>query len=222
MKRKRRSGSSIVNLPTSGLLVRLEQYEKELIYLKQAQLEQTKFLPAQQSRIFQVEDAIFFIKKILVDRYLEDNISLNKIALLFINSLGAKAEVYQEVFVSKVINNKHAFIDQNLLERVVDKLSIENLLRISCSREETSIKSFTKDYTLGVHDYQKINEGIKNLELEEIWFVKQDDKNDILYKFVKESIDERLYSVPEEIEEELLEKIKIDMKEGKKYGKYKR
>lgn len=217
MKKRR---SAITNLPTSGLLVRLEQYERELYDLKQKQFSQRQFNPVLCQRIRQIEDAMYFIKNVVIKRYIEEDAPIHRTTLLFINSNGIKAEVYEEVFVTKVMQT-NCWVETNLLEKVIDKLSLENLIKISCAREKSFINEATKNYVLEEYEKEELKEGIKNLELEDIWFVDKKDDEDILYKLVKLSIDDRLFNVPMEVEHEVFEKIKIDKKEGNENDKYK-
>lgn len=213
--------SSIVNLPTSGLFVRLEQYDEELFKLKKKQLETSKFMPALCQRIIEIEDAIYFIKKVIVNRYMEDDISINKVALLFINSSGIKSEVYQEVFVNKVIRND-GWVEKTILEKVMEKLSIENLIKISYCKDEMEIKDITKDYVLDEYCSQELSDAIENLELEDVWSINESNDKSLLYELALLSIDKRLYNIPEEVEEELLEKIEMDEEEGIRNDKHKR
>lgn len=218
MKRK----PTISSLPTSGLFIILEQYDKELIQLKQKQKKNECFLPDLCKRICEIEDTIYFIKKVLISRYLEDNTSINKIAKLFLNENGIKANVYEEIFVSKVLNGSKIILETKVLENVINKLSIENLIKISCCKEDLLIKNLSKNYVTEEYTTQELSKAIKNLELEDIWTDSEKNENDKLYKLTRESINERLYNISKEVEEELIEKIKMDEKEGNKNGKCKR
>lgn len=217
MKRK----PTISSLPTSGLFIILEQYNKELIQLNQKQLNSDKFLPDICKRINEVEDTIYFIKKVLINRC--DNISVNKLAKLLINTNGIKKSVYEEAFVQKIINGKsRVILDTRILETVIDKLSVESLIKISCCKDDLIIKNLSKDYVTEEYSTQELSKAIKNLELEDIWTGSEKNIDDHLYKLTRESIDERLYNISKEVEEELIEKIKMDEKEGKKNAKHKR
>ena len=218
MKRRR---PTISSLPTAGLFILLEQYDKELTQLKQKQLTSEKFLPDICKRMNEVNDTIYYISKVLVDRC--GNISINKLAKLFIDTNGIKKSVYEEVFVQKILNGKSMIIlDTKVFETVINQLSVENLIKISCCKEELLIKNLSKDYVTEEYSTQELSKAIKNLELEDIWTGTEKNIDDRLYKLTRKSIDERLYNISKEVEEELIEKIKMDEKEGKKNAKHKR
>ena len=126
MKRRR---PTISSLPTAGLFILLEQYDKELTQLKQKQLTSEKFLPDICKRMNEVNDTIYYISKVLVDRC--SNISINKLAKLFIDTNGIKKSVYEEVFVQKILNGKSMIIlDTKVFETVINQLSVENLIKL--------------------------------------------------------------------------------------------
>ena len=74
---KRRS-SYLTNFPTSTLFVVLEQNMKEKLELELKQLEANNLLLKE--RIKQVELVIEVAKNTIIERYLKDGISLNKVA----------------------------------------------------------------------------------------------------------------------------------------------
>ncbi|MBE6147604.1 MAG: hypothetical protein E7168_04655 [Firmicutes bacterium] len=210
---------SIKQMPTSGLLLRLEQYHKELLCLR------LKFLdnPNNQilaQRISYIEDAMYYIKQTILKRFEEEDICLNKIALLIIKSHGVQEEIYQELFVRRMLNSKE-WIEYSLLKKVVDRLSVENLLKITKHQEKTTT-TLIRERIKNENEIPKILKTVEKMELEDIWPMMRMDAIPVLSSLARETIEKRLFEIEEQLEEELTEKINMDEKEGENYGKNKR
>ena len=124
--------------------------------------------------------------------------------------------------MKKFLFKSMIILDTKVFETVINQLSVENLIKISCCKEELLIKNLSKEYVTEEYSTQELSKAIKNLELEDIWTGTEKNIDDRLYKLTRKSIDERLYNISKEVEEELIEKIKMDEKEGKKNAKHKR
>lgn len=115
------------NFSTSTLFVVLEQNFRELATLE---LKYTcmpnKLL---KKRIKQIKLVLEVSKNVIVRRYLQEDISLMKIAKLLLNNEGIKKEVYQEIFTLKVLE-KDEIISLELLSRVIKELDISELMLI--------------------------------------------------------------------------------------------
>lgn len=122
------------NFSTSTLWIVLEQNFRELttLELKYATTP-NKLL---KDRIKQIKLVLEVSKNVVVNRYLQDNISLMKIANLLLNSEGIKKKVYQELFTLKVLE-KEELISLELLSKVIQELDISELMMIIRNKEDS-------------------------------------------------------------------------------------
>lgn len=77
-------------------------------------------------QIKMTELVIKTVKKEIINRYLKEDIPLNKIANLVLSSDGIKKLIYQELFTLRVIE-KDEMISLDVLERVINSLDIDEL-----------------------------------------------------------------------------------------------
>ena len=122
------------NFPTCSLFAVLEQNYKELLQLEIKKI--TKPTPLLKERIRQLELVIAVIKNVIIERYLQDNISLTEIAKRLVKEKGIKQDVYKELLTLKIINSEE-FISLELLEQAIDKLELNQIMIIVRSKEDT-------------------------------------------------------------------------------------
>ena len=138
------------NFPTNSLFVVLEQNNKELIELEIIKL--TKPTSLLKEKIKQVELVIAVVKSVIVERYLQDNISLTEIAKRLVKEKGIKQDVYKELFTLKIINTEE-LISTELLERAIDKLELSQIKMIIRAKEDTIYgKTAIKHYDEMIYD----------------------------------------------------------------------
>ena len=129
------------NFPTSTLFVVLEQNMKELSSLEL----NPKTNEILKKRMEQVELVVSVSRAILVNRYLQDNISLTKIARLVLESEGIRKSVYREVFTLRILE-KDEIISFELLEKTINELDISEIMLIMKNRDsiykELAIKRY--------------------------------------------------------------------------------
>lgn len=122
------------NFSTSMLFVLLEQNLSELTALE------AKYdsIPNRllKERIEQIKLVLEVSKNVVVNRYLQDNISLMEAANLLLNSEGIQKKVYQEVFTLKVLE-KEELIQLDLLSKAIKELDINELMMIICNKENS-------------------------------------------------------------------------------------
>lgn len=157
MKRRK---SYFENFPTSTLFIVLEQNMEELLLLETQLLSCNNLLLSE--RLKQVKLVIQISKNVIIQRYLDENISLTKIAKLLVSSHGIKEIVYKEIFTLKIMDSND-FISLNLLEKAIDKLDIEHLILIMKNKENTIYES------VAIKKYDKLifnldEEVLKDLE----------------------------------------------------------
>lgn len=126
--------SYLTNFPTNSLFAVLEQTQKELMDLELGNQSQDNIL--RQERIRQLKLTISIIKNIIIDRYLSSNTSLREYAKLLITSSGIKKIIYQEVFTLK-LSGTDEIISLDMLKKAIDKLEIEQLMRIMHAKENS-------------------------------------------------------------------------------------
>ena len=210
---------SIKQMPTSGLLLRLEQYHAELLSLRMKHFDNGNN-PILTQRISYIEDAMYYIKQTIIKRFEEEDFSLNKLALLMIKSYGIQEEIYQELFVRRILASNE-WVEYSLLKKVVDRLSVENLLKITKHHEETTTV-LIHERIKNEEEKREIQKTVEKMELEDIWPMMTMDEIPILSCLARETVEKRLSEIEEQLEEELKEKISKDEKEGESYGKNKR
>ena len=122
------------NFSTSMLFVLLEQNLSELTALE------AKYdsIPNRllKERIEQIKLVLEVSKNVVVNRYLQDNISLMEAANLLLNSEGIQKKVYQEVFTLKVLE-KEELIQLDLLSKAIKELDINELMMIIRNKENS-------------------------------------------------------------------------------------
>ncbi len=228
---KNNQKSWIGNLPTSTLLIRLEQYQEEYIQLKAKCLE--GYLPLVEQRLKQIEDTVFFIKNLLTGRVLESAKSLQEIAQTLVSLEGdtrlspmrriVKKEIYQEAFVRRYLEYRDV-IDYTLLYRTIELLDIDHLLKLVCYRQLHSIHPLIQAHLENCPLFV-LEEAVERIELDELWEDFLKDKDSPLYEIARRSLEKRIFSdADEDIQEEVLAKIELDISEekGKMYNGTKR
>ncbi len=129
MKRK----SYVANFPTNLLFPVLEQNQKELLKLEWNRIEhETKEL---KDRIKQVELTISLVKNTIINRYLEENISFTKVARLLCKSTGIQKEIYQELFVAKIMNTNE-LISVDLLNQAISCLDLDQIMKLMRNQDK--------------------------------------------------------------------------------------
>lgn len=122
------------NFSTSMLFVLLEQNLSELTALE------AKYdsIPNRllKERIEQIKLVLEVSKNVVVNRYLQDNISLMEAVNLLLNSEGIQKKVYQEVFTLKVLE-KEELIQLDLLSKAIKELDINELMMIIRNKENS-------------------------------------------------------------------------------------
>lgn len=131
MKRRK---SYLTNFPTSTLFIVLEQNINNLLELEAKQLILRNSLLKE--RIKQAELTINLAKTTIIERYLNNGISLTEIANLLIKSIGIKENVFQELFTLKLLESNE-IISIDLLEKAIDKLDISQLMLIMRTKQNT-------------------------------------------------------------------------------------
>ena len=76
------------------------------------------------------------IQNIIVERFLEDSISLVECTRLFIKARGIRKEVYQELFTIKILEADE-MLSLDLLEQAMNQLEPEPLMRILRAKENS-------------------------------------------------------------------------------------
>lgn len=158
MKRRR---SYFKSFPTSTLFIVLEQNKKESLELEKKLLNHDNILLRE--RLKQVNLVISVSKKIIIERYLKDNTSLNRITELLIESTGIKEWVFKDLFVLKILESNEP-ISLELLQKAIDKLEIEQLMMIIKGKQNTIYEDLaTKNCDEMLFDVEQ--EVLKELEL---------------------------------------------------------
>lgn len=170
--------SYFANFPSTSLFVILKKSEEELEEINS----KTNINDGLKTRKKELVLLINSIKSILVNRFINSNMTLREIAIKMINSDRSAKEVYKSLFMLRVIH-KEELIDISLLEKAMDELDIDNILMIINSKKGT------------------IYEQIANKKYDELIFqVDEEVYNDYLLK------DETDTTI---IEEELEKQVKI-------------
>ena len=139
------------NFSTDTLFIVLEQNIKELSEIEVSSIKLTKEL---KNRIEQLELVIAVSKNTIIERFLEENISLTQIATLLIHSTGIKKSVYKEIFTLMVLK-KDEMISIDLLKMAINELDISNLMLIMVSKENELYKELaTKKYDEIIFDVE--------------------------------------------------------------------
>ena len=139
------------NFSTDTLFIVLEQNIKELSEIEVSSIKLTKEL---KNRIEQLELVIAVSKNTIIERFLEENISLTQIAKLLIHSTGIKKSVYKEIFTLMVLK-KDEMISIDLLKMAINELDISNLMLIMVSKENELYKELaTKKYDEIIFDVE--------------------------------------------------------------------
>lgn len=156
--------SYLTNFPTNHLFIVLEQNQKELLDLEMKQLNRSNSLLRE--RIKQVKLTIAIIRNTIIERYLDSQVSLRECAKMLIISKGVKESVYQEVFTLKLLG-VNEIIPLDLLEKAIDKLEIDQLMRILRTKEDSIYGHFAnQSYTEMLFDVEneileELNQKIK-------------------------------------------------------------
>lgn len=131
MKRK----SYLTNFSTDMLFIVLEQNQKELLQLQLKLLDNENILL--KTRINQVKYTIAIIENTVTKRFLEENISLNKlINLLLTSNKECYGTIYKEAITQKIIESNEAVL-LNLLEAAIKHLDVDQLMRIIKAKEDS-------------------------------------------------------------------------------------
>ena len=127
--------------PTSYLISLLEQKTKEVLKLKNDNIEKNSILIS--NRIFYLNFLIKMIKECVTERYLEEKMTLTKCGVELLSSMGIKKEIMQDVFTTKAINNNE-LIDLGLLHTIIDHLDIDHLQQIIDNKDDTIYAHYAK------------------------------------------------------------------------------
>ena len=162
MKRK----SYLTNFPTKALFLIMKQNLEELSKLEILRIEQDT--EEVENRINQVKLTISLSKHIIINRYLEEEISLTKVAKLLCRSKGIEKEVYQELFTSKLVE-ANELIALDLLNEAINCLDLDQVMTIMRKKDtiyskmvETRFDEFIYDVDTDV--YENYLEKRKELE----------------------------------------------------------
>lgn len=98
MKRRK---SYLTNFPTSTLFIVLEQNVKELLELEVKQLKSNNVLLKE--RISQIKLTINIAKTTIIERYLNNNVSIIEIANLLLTSKGHQRRSFSGAIYYKII-----------------------------------------------------------------------------------------------------------------------
>lgn len=131
MKRK----SYLTNFSTNMLFAVLEQNQKELLQLQLKLFDNENILL--KTRINQVKYTIAIVENTVVKRFLDENISLNKlINLLLTTNKECYITIYKEVITQKIIESNETVL-LNLLEAAIKHLDVDQLMRIIKAKEDS-------------------------------------------------------------------------------------
>lgn len=115
----------------NSLILILEQKQKDLERLK---------VNANNSAVSkEIEELSAFLmlyKGVVIKKILDTNISIKDCCHKILKTTGLKEEIYEEVFVSSIIM-KDEFIDVDMLEKVINKLSIEHIFTIMNTKKDS-------------------------------------------------------------------------------------
>ena len=158
--------SYFTNFSTNSLFAIWEQNVTELSKLELKRLEKNNNLLNE--RIKQINLVVSTIKSVLMERYLVDDISLDRVVKYFLNSTGIRENFYKDLFVLKILESD-GLIDLKLLERAIDKLEMDELMTIIRLKENTvygvcAVKKYDKmlfDVETDVYD-----EYVKKIKLD--------------------------------------------------------
>ena len=131
MKRRK---SYLTNFPTSTLFIVLEQNVKELLELEVKQLKSNNVLLTE--RISQIKLTINIAKTTIIERYLNNNVSIIEIANSLLASKGIKEEIFQELLTLKLLESNE-IISVDLLKEAIDKLDTYWLILIIRNKQDT-------------------------------------------------------------------------------------
>lgn len=87
-------------------------------------------------RMQQLRLVLAVSKNVIIERYLEENLSLTKVAKLLTASDGVKLNVYRELFTLKVLATDE-MISMDLLEKAFDLLELSDLMMIIRAKKNT-------------------------------------------------------------------------------------
>lgn len=131
MKRK----SHLNNFSIESLFVILEQNQKELLKLQILALENKNRVL--DDRIVQIKQTIAISENIVVERYLNSNISIKELIKLFYSATNEfEKNLYREIITSKIIKINE-LLSLDLLGKIINELEIDQLMRIIKSKEKT-------------------------------------------------------------------------------------
>ncbi len=119
------------NFSTSSLFALLKQS-----YIELELFEEKKETRELKKAIFELEVLIRRIKKIIENRYIEEEASINRIATDYLNCDPYFKEVYKDIFLTRLLTADE-FVDVNLINRVINTLDIEDIFIIMNSKEDS-------------------------------------------------------------------------------------
>ena len=116
------------------LTIILENHTKELELLQSK--ETHKSSNALINRICYLKYFNDIIENKIIERYLNEKISLNKCAKIILNTTGFKQDIFKKIFTLKVLDNDE-FIPLDILQEVINLLDIDQLLIIIHGKKNT-------------------------------------------------------------------------------------
>ena len=139
------------NFPTDTLFLVLEQNIRELSEIETGSFKVTNEL---KNRIKQLELTVTISKNKIIERFLQDNISLTQIAKLLISSTGIRKSVYKEIFTLMVLR-KDEMISLDLLEMSINELDMSQLMLIMVGKDNKLYRELaTKKYDEIIFDVE--------------------------------------------------------------------
>ena len=129
------------NFPTEYLLMLLDQKERQKLQFKAKYLEKNDLKTF--NKIKYLEILTMLIRECLTERFLKEDMSLNKCGSLLLKSKKSKREILRNVFTIKVVE-KEELIDLEMLKKIINELSIDNLQAIINTNRESTVVSYAK------------------------------------------------------------------------------
>lgn len=117
---------------TDALFAILKQRIEEVNILKNKEYKSSLL----ETRINDLEAFIRVVKNLLVERFLEENMSLSLCGKKLLDSEGIVQDVYKEVFTLELLE-KDELMDINLLVEVVNKLDVDHIQMIMHAKKDT-------------------------------------------------------------------------------------
>lgn len=138
--------ASINNFSTRMLFLLLKEREKELLSI-QINIDNIngQNVSLLKSRMNQIKMTIEIVKSIIVDRYIEEDISLLKAIKMLEHSTSIiEEDIFKEIITIKILT-KDELVPIDLLDKAISSLEVEQLVDIINNRKGTIYEELAND-----------------------------------------------------------------------------